>query len=103
MSNPPTHVVTAVANATRIHQGLLHPPATARYPPTGAMPNPAPSTRWDQRVNRFVKLYPSTQRTASGESARHNGLSAAAAMRNTPIETTTETHASRTVSTPRGS
>ena len=34
MSNPPTHVATAVASRTSIHHGLLHAPVTARYPPT---------------------------------------------------------------------
>ena len=34
----------------------IYTPVTARYPPTGAMPSPRPSTRCDQRVKRFVKL-----------------------------------------------
>jgi hypothetical protein len=44
------------ASAMSIHHGSLHAPVTARYPPTGAIDMPTPSTRWHQRVKRFVKL-----------------------------------------------
>ena len=54
ISNPPTHVATAIASAHSIHHTGLQRPATARNPPTGAIERPSPSTRCAKRVNRLV-------------------------------------------------
>ena len=54
MSNPPDQLITATVSAINTHQGSLHAPVTARYPPTGAIASPSPSTRCAYRVKRLV-------------------------------------------------
>ncbi len=54
MSKPATHVSTAPASTGSVHPGSLHPPVTARYPPTGAMASEAPSQGCDHVVKRLV-------------------------------------------------
>ena len=51
-----THQVEGIeeVNVGCIHHGEGQLPVTARYPPTGAIDRPAPSTTCDQRVNRLV-------------------------------------------------
>src|SRR4051812_32219221 len=93
MSNPATQVATASVIASSVQAGSLHRPATARYPPTGAIASPSPSQRWGHQVNRLERLYPSTQASARGLSARQSGLSSAAEVTKTAAASSTEIHA----------
>ncbi len=103
MSNPATHVATASAIASSSHPGLLHCPAMARYPPTGAMARLIPSQRWGHEVNRLAYEYASTQASAAGASSAQSGFSSPADTRNTSPATITDTHACLRVSVPVGS
>src|SRR4029077_11101257 len=91
-----------MARATSIHHGSLQCPVMARYPPTGAIDKPTPSTRCDQRVNRFVYLENRTPPSASGARIKQRMLSCHAATKNTSDAIVTATLASRTLIDPEG-
>ena len=63
----------------------------------------SPSHMCDSAVNRLVNEYPRIHTSATGESAKHSGLSAAAAAANSAAIARTSAQASPTDRRPDGS
>ena len=84
-------------------QGSQPPrPPTASQPPTGATAIASPRNSCGQVVKRLASEYQNTMASATGESAKHSGLSRHDANTNAADDTATNTVASRVLIRPRG-
>src|SRR5512141_1128982 len=77
-------------------------PVTAIHAPTGAIASESPRTRCESALRRFVKEYPRTTASASGDSARHREFRNPAARTNTAADSAQKAEAAATETAPAG-